>query len=413
MQAHKAKASQGQEMKLGHGIVGVLAEYGSPESLITAAHVVCSAGFGCWDTFSPFPLRGMDQAMGIRPTRLPWLVFVGGCVGGVFALAMQWYTNAVDYPGIASGKPLWNVFAAVPITFEMIILLSAIAAWVGMLLLIRLPHSYRSLASVRNFERATNDRFFVYIDATDPKFSSEQTASLLWQTGAVSVQIVREDPSRVSLPRWLFGSLVILGVASLIPFTVVAWLRNRESRLPRVHGVQDMDFQPKIKADGRNPFFQDGRASRPPVEGTIAVGDLHEDEHLYQGVVAGQPARNFPSTIIVDDTLFARGRVQFGIYCAPCHGLFGKSDGMISQRADDLAEGTWVPPSSLHQAYIRKQMDGQLFQAISKGIRNMPGYANQISATDRWAIVAYVRALQNDNDDSAVKTGFKAHGQVK
>jgi mono/diheme cytochrome c family protein len=89
-----------------------------------------------------------------------------------------------------------------------------------------------------------------------------------------------------------------------------------------------------------------------------------------------------------------RGRERFGIYCAPCHGLSGEGDGMIARRAEELAQGTWVPPTNLTQEYLRQQAVGELFNSITNGIRNMPAYGSQVDAADRWAIILYLRALQ-------------------
>jgi mono/diheme cytochrome c family protein len=90
----------------------------------------------------------------------------------------------------------------------------------------------------------------------------------------------------------------------------------------------------------------------------------------------------------------ARGQERFGIYCSPCHGMDGAGQGMVHQRARSLMQGTWVPPADLHQDVLRYKSVGELFEGISKGVRNMPGYARQVDTADRWAIVLYLRALQ-------------------
>ena len=106
--------------------------------------------------------------------------------------------------------------------------------------------------------------------------------------------------------------------------------------------------------------------------------------------------------LTVDAALLAKGREQFGIYCSVCHGLNGRGNGLVNQRAQKIIAPTWVPPSSLHDdsLYSDKYADGKLFNTISNGIRKMPGYAGQIKAKDRWAVVAYVRALQKSQNAS-------------
>ncbi len=100
----------------------------------------------------------------------------------------------------------------------------------------------------------------------------------------------------------------------------------------------------------------------------------------------------------VDGAFVRRGRERYDIYCSPCHGLAGFGDGMVAKRADELLEGTWTPPSSLHTDLIRGRPAGHIFNTISNGIRNMPAYGPQIPVEDRWAIVAYVRALQRSQN---------------
>jgi mono/diheme cytochrome c family protein len=131
---------------------------------------------------------------------------------------------------------------------------------------------------------------------------------------------------------------------------------------------------------------------RPIVAGTIARGELREDDHLYRGMKGGDWETT--NALPVTSTLLDRGRQRFGIYCAPCHGLAGAGDGMVARRADQLAEGTWTPPSSLHTDLVRQRPDGYLFNVVTNGVRNMPAYGSQIGIGDRWAIVAYIRALQ-------------------
>jgi mono/diheme cytochrome c family protein len=168
-----------------------------------------------------------------------------------------------------------------------------------------------------------------------------------------------------------------------------------------------MDWQPKYKAQRQNPVFADTRAQREPLAGTIAVGELREDDHYFRGKVDGQFARTFPFQLPLTQQTVERGQQRFGIYCAPCHGLLGDGHGMVTRRAEALIESgrgrgmAWVPPTDINQAHIAAQPVGQLFDSITNGIRNMPPYGSQITTEDRWAIVMYVRALQKKNGTAA------------
>jgi hypothetical protein len=173
-------------------LVGLLAEYTDVDSIFRAARAVRRAGFSRWDVHSPLPLHGIDHAMGIKPTILPWIVLVMGLTGLASAIALQWYCNAYDYKFLISGKPIWSFPANVPIMFELTVLFSAYTAVFGMLLLNRLPRLYNPLFKHDRFRRATSDRFFVVIDASDPKFDEAQTTRLLRDAGATAVERVED-----------------------------------------------------------------------------------------------------------------------------------------------------------------------------------------------------------------------------
>ena len=148
---------------------------------------------------------------------------------------------------------------------------------------------------------------------------------------------------------------------------------------------QDMHDQPKYVPLRQSTFFNDARSARPLVEGTIARGQLHDDELLYTGKVNGADAAMFPMRI--DAAVMARGQQRFNIYCAPCHGRTGQGDGMVVRRG-------YRRPPSIHQDRLRNAPAGHFFDVMTNGFGAMPDYAAQIKAEDRWAIVAYIRALQ-------------------
>lgn len=198
------------------------------------------------------------------------------------------------------------------------------------------------------------------------------------------------------LPKWALPTLAILVSLTLVPIVLIAKARSTQFREPRIHLIPDMDQQFKYKSQAFNPIFADGRAMRLPVEGTVARGELMSDDHLYRGIVDGQWATTFP--VPVTSGLLERGEERFGIYCSPCHGLSGEGDGVVAQRADMLQMAMWVPPASLHTDLVRERPVGHLFNTITHGIRTMPPYAAQIPVGDRWAIVAYIRALQRSQN---------------
>jgi len=198
-------------------------------------------------------------------------------------------------------------------------------------------------------------------------------------------------------PRWLIFTAAIVTVLALVPLALVARARTSTTARPRINLVPDMDNQPKFRAQQANPMFADGRAMRQPVPGTVARGELREDPELHAGkTVAGAWVAAIP--VPVTPQLMKRGQERYDVFCTPCHGYAGNGDGIVAKRADRLQEGTWTPPSSLHTELVRSRTDGQLYNTIANGVRAMPAYGAQIPTVDRWAIVAYVRALQRSSD---------------
>ncbi len=200
------------------------------------------------------------------------------------------------------------------------------------------------------------------------------------------------------MPRWLSYTLVVLLVLSWVPLAIIAKARVSKSTQPRIHIIPDMDNQPKLKAQSSNPMFADGRAMRPPVAGAVAVDAPDPGDPVTSGRRNGEFVEHMPMRVTMG--MMRRGQQRFDIYCAPCHGLVGEGDGMVAKRADQLQEGTWVPPTSLQSDLVRSHPDGKIFDIITNGIRNMPPYGPQIPVADRWAIVAYVRALQRSQHAS-------------
>ena len=171
-------------------LAGLLAEFPDVDSVLTAARRVRAAGYKVWDVHSPFPIHGIDSVIGVRPTILPWMVLCGGVTGMSFGLGLQWFCNAYDYKFIISGKPFWSLPANIPIIFECTILFSALTAVFGMLALNRLPLLYNPLFKSARFRRVTNDKFFIWLDASDPNFHDEKTAEFLASLGAAAVEVI-------------------------------------------------------------------------------------------------------------------------------------------------------------------------------------------------------------------------------
>ncbi len=168
--------------------------------------------------------------------------------------------------------------------------------------------------------------------------------------------------------------------------------RGRPSEKPPIHIIPDMDSQPKYQAQEASEFFENGRAMRMPVDGTVSKDHLRKDTRYYQGKSEnGQFVDSVPIQITLP--LLKRGQERYDIFCAPCHSRIGDGQGIMVNRG-------YIPPPTFHADRLREIEDGHIYDVIAQGIRNMPSYAHQVPVNDRWAIVSYMRALQRAQNAS-------------
>lgn len=172
---------------------------------------------------------------------------------------------------------------------------------------------------------------------------------------------------------------------ALLTLALLTGCRGQPSEKSPIHLVPDMDWQPKYRPMQESAFFEDGRSMRPLVPGTIAQGHLKEDAAYHQGKEGDKYLTVAP--IDVDAKVLARGQERYGIYCTPCHDSAGHGQGMAVKRGFPI-------PLDLSSERVREMPDGEIFEVIANGVRNMPSYRNQIPVEDRWAIVSWVRVLQ-------------------
>lgn len=174
-------------------IYGILAEFRNPKELTDASKAIVESGYQHFDTFSPFPIHGIDKAMNLKKSKLGWIVFGHGLLGLTGAFSLIFFTMAVDYPMNISGKALMNVPAWVPVMFELTVLLSAFGAVFGMFYLNGLPKFNHPLFNSENFKRATDDGFFVCIESEDPQFEKEKVTKFLKNAGASNIETIYDE----------------------------------------------------------------------------------------------------------------------------------------------------------------------------------------------------------------------------
>lgn len=169
---------------------GLLAQYENPHQIYVAAEKVRDAGYEEWDACTPFPVHGLDKAMGLKPSVLPWIVLSVGLTGSAFMLFFESWVSGTLYPIIVGGKPLFSMPAFVPVWYEITVLSSCVTAFLCNWILSGLPRPNHPAFASKAFERVTDDKFFIMVEAKDPKFDLEQTQAFLTQTGASSVEVL-------------------------------------------------------------------------------------------------------------------------------------------------------------------------------------------------------------------------------
>jgi len=189
-------------------------------------------------------------------------------------------------------------------------------------------------------------------------------------------------------PKWVWPVIVLGALVSAAILGLAINARMSKHTQPRMDFIPGMDHQQKYLPQAANPAFADGRAMRPVAPGTVARGELKAGDHFYRGRIGNAWAEEFPMDL--DRELLERGQDRYNIYCATCHGYSGYGNGMsVSTEA-----GSVLIPSNYHDQRLRSEPVGSLFNTITNGARSMAAYAPQIPERDRWAIAAYIRALQ-------------------
>jgi H+/Cl- antiporter ClcA len=169
-------------------LYGLLAKFDNPEDLVAAAKRVVQAGYQRFDAYAPYPVEELSHAMHLKPSPLPYVILIGGILGGVGGFFMQTYATVVDLPLNIGGRPLFSWPTYIPITFELIILIGALAGVLGLFAVTRFPQPYHPLFNSEDFvEHGSSDSFYLDIEASDPNFDLERTHRFMQELGAIQV----------------------------------------------------------------------------------------------------------------------------------------------------------------------------------------------------------------------------------
>jgi mono/diheme cytochrome c family protein len=358
----------------------VLGIFDTPNALMQAIPKARAAGLGTVEAYSPYPIHGIDEALGLRKSPLGGMVLVMGVLGAVTALGFQYWISAIDYPIITGGKAAGSWEAFVPIMFEITVLFATFTAGLGMLFLLnKLPFFGHPVLSSKAITGITRDRYALALEAEDESFDSAAAAQVLRSAGAVEVEVLPapdRSPFLTSdfILRTLGGIFAACLVSGLAMFFVTKWL-------PLLAPMKYMEDQPRLNAQKPSAFFKDGHGMQRPVAGTVARGHLPTATGTQEAAAA--LANPLPRT----KEVFAIGRKAFTIRCAVCHGAIGNGLGSLT-----AAYGG--KPANLQAQQFRDYPDGKIYWTIVNGKNAMPSQAADLTETERWAVVQYVRALQ-------------------
>jgi mono/diheme cytochrome c family protein len=372
-------------MVMAKKIFGVSALFNTPDAIISAAKKVSAEGYKKWDVNTPYPVHGMDSAMGIKPSKLGFVTMIFGLSGTVLALLLMWWTMSVDYPMVIGGKPFFSLPAFIPVTFEVTVIMATVSTVVAMLaFFFGLPRNTHPLHDTDYMKKVSVDHFGVIIEAADPKFSEERTLEFLNRLSPVSTEIIYE-PEKETYPVFEPKFIMFLAVTAVV-VSIGTYLTL--NKLMYIVPFNWMENQEKIIPQSVNTFFPDTRGMQMPIEGTVAKGFI---PYPYMG--EAEPTEFLSNPYLPTKENLGLGQRKFLTYCSPCHGNFGDGDSRL--------RGQFPNPPTLHSNRAREFSDGMIYHIITNGQNVMPSHASQVTREERWAIVNYIRVLQRAKNATA------------
>lgn len=364
-------------------LYAVTALFRTPDQIIAAAKGVKQAGYTHFDVHTPYPVHGMDKAMGLPETKLGFVTLAAGIMGAVGMISFASWVAAVDYPQVIGGKPYWSWPAFVPVTYEIAVLLAVLLTVGGMIaFFFKFPNISHPLHDTPYMKAVSADQYGVTVRADDPTFDEKAVRELLTKLGGDVAPVAFTEEFLTFRPR-LFEPRFLLLLAGIAFVSAgggyVTW-----NKLMFMPPFDWMMLQPKAKPQTASTFYADGFGMRLPVAGTVARGFTP-----YPYVItdrADSVGALMVNPLVPTAPVLERGRKKFLTYCSPCHGNVGRGDSRLN--------GQFPNPPTLHSDKVRNWPDGAIFHVVTAGQNVMPSYQYQISREDRWAVVHYVRTLQ-------------------
>jgi mono/diheme cytochrome c family protein len=365
---------------MGNPPFSVLGIFDSAQDLMDAVRAVKGKVAGRLETYTPYPVHGMEEALGLRKSPVGGMVFVMGLIGALSALAFELWTQGVDYPVVTAGKPLLSWQAFIPIMFEVTVLFACFTAGLGMLFLLnRLPFFRHPMLGSRSMPLITRDKFALAVEADGQALDVEAVTSALRAAGARAIEVVEQPaPPGPASPNFLLRVAAGVGVACLAAGVLTYWaVKLFPVTVPMAHMLD----QPRLDPQRGSGFFRDGFGMRMPVPGTVARGRVPFTVRTRRE--AAVLANPLPRT----EAVLREGRQAFMTYCSVCHGALGNG-------RPTLTAAYGAKPANLMSDKFRNYADGEIYDVILRGKNAMPSYSADLSEDEAWSVVHYVRALQ-------------------
>ncbi len=367
------------ENKILHSVTAI---FNTPDEIIKASKAVVKQGYKKFDVHTPYPIHGLDKVMKLQRSPLGYFAFVLGVTGACLALLLMWWTMTVAYPLNIGGKPDFPLPAFIPVTFEVTVLLASVATVVSMIVIFfKFPNNSHPLHDTDFMRKVSSDKYGITIESDDPKFELNSAKQFLAKIGGSEIEEIYYDNDEVNAkptvlePRFLTG----LAVISVIVMATTYFTLNKLMFMEPFNWMMD---QQKVTSMKETTFFADGFSMRPPVEGTVARGFK---PFMYADSI--ELAEKFMiNPLEINTKNLETGKRKYNTYCSPCHDYHGSGQARLN--------GQYPNPPSLHTDKVREWSDGRIYHIITMGQNTMPSYDKQLTESEKWQIILYVRALQ-------------------
>lgn len=378
----------------------VLGLFEDAQRLVDAIHALRPAFGERLEAYTPYPVHGIEQALGIPKSHVGKIVLTLGLTGLAIALGFQSWVFTTDYQIQFGGKPYFSWASFIPIVFEVTVLLACIVGAVfGMLALVnKLPHYSHPILSSKAMPRITRDRFALAISITTVEEGAAAIAALQG-AGAAEIEEVTGTDGLGSGPLLPLKPILAVALICLLAGLGTWHLQRLWNTLPL---IAVMDEQTKVLPFRDLGHFADGQSMRQPVAGSVARGSQ------YVGWTTPEEAgKLLANPLAATPAVLARGRRLYETHCLVCHGQLGDGRKLLSDKYTGV-------PANFHSSLLMAVPDGHLYAVITSGRNTMAGYGKDIPSQDRWAVVHYVRVLQRalDAQDADVEyaAGHPAQG---